>query len=58
MSSSDCKSADDSKYERNGGHIPSLFGQEELNDLVQNLDLLKLSALLLGSRLKSKNLVK
>ena len=35
----------------------TLFGQKELNDLVRDLDLPKLSALLLGSRLKSKNLL-
>ena len=31
--------------------------QEELNDLVRDLDLPKLSAFFLGSRLKSKNLL-
>lgn len=36
---------------------PQLFSQEELNDLVRDLDLPKQSAELLGSRLKSKNLL-
>ena len=57
MSSSDCQSAYDSEYECSGDNRPTLFGQEELNDLVRDLDLTKLSALLLGSRLKSKNLL-
>ena len=57
MTSSDCKSAHDSEYERNGDHRPTLLGQEELNDLVRDLDLPKLPALLPGSRLKSKNLL-
>ena len=51
MSSSECQSADDSEYKYNKDHRPTLFGQEELNDLVWHLDLSKLSALLLGSRL-------
>ena len=37
-------------------HRPTLFGQEELNDVVRDLDLPELSALL-GSSLKSKNLL-
>ena len=36
---------------------PQLFNQFELNDLVRDLDLLKESAELLGSRLKEKNLL-
>ena len=47
MSSFECQSADDLQYECNKDHRPTLFGQEELNDLVQGLDLPKLLALLL-----------
>ena len=36
---------------------PQVFGQSELNDLVRDLGLAKESAQLLGSRLKSKNLL-
>ena len=36
---------------------PQVFGQSELNDLVRDLGLAKESAELLGSRLKSKNLL-
>ncbi|KAI6647804.1 hypothetical protein LOD99_8519 [Oopsacas minuta] len=36
---------------------PKLFSQEDLNDLVRDLDLSKESALLLGSRLKERNLL-
>ena len=36
---------------------PQLFTQAELNDLVRKLDLQKISAELLGSRLKEKNLL-
>ena len=52
ISSSECQSADDSEYKYTGDHRPMLFGQEELNDLVRDLDLPKVSALLLNSRLK------
>ena len=51
-----CQSAYDSEYECSGDNRPTLFEQEELKDLVRDLDLPKLGALL-GSRLKSKNLL-
>ena len=54
--SSDCKSAGDSEYECKGDHRPTLFRQE-LNDLKRDLVFPKLSALLLGSRLNSKNML-
>ena len=54
MSSSHCKSPDDSEYQCSGDQSPTLFGQEELNDLVRDLNFPQLSALLPGSRLKSK----
>ena len=57
MSSSDCKSAGDSEYKCSEDLRSTLFVQQELNDLVRDLDLHKLSALLLGSRLKSKKLL-
>ena len=57
MSSSDCKSAGDSEYECSEDLRSTLFVQQELNDLVRDLDLPKLSALRLGSRLKSKKLL-
>ena len=49
LTSSDCKSVDDSECKYNGDYRPTLFGQE-LNDLVRDLDFPKLSAFLLGSR--------
>ena len=51
LSSSECQS----EYECFEGERPRLFSQEELNDLVRDLDLPKVSAVLLGSRLKSRN---
>ena len=53
LSSSECQS----EYECFGGERPRLFSQEELNDLVRDLDLPKVSAVLLGSRLKSRNML-
>ena len=53
MSSSECQS----EYECFEGERPRLFSQEELNDLVRDLDLPKVSAVLLGSRLKSRNML-
>ena len=57
MFSSERQSADDSEYEYNKDHRPTLFGQEEANDLVRDLDLPKLSAFLLSSWLNSKHFV-
>ena len=53
LSSSECQS----EYECFEGERPRLFSQEELNDLVRDLDLPKVSAVLLGSRLKSRNML-
>ena len=57
ISSSESRSADDSEYECNKNHRPTLFGQEEPNDLVRDLELSKLFAFLLGSRVNSKHLL-
>ena len=53
LSSSDCQS----EYECFKGERPRLFSQEELNDLVRDLDLPKVSAVLVDSRLKSRNML-
>ena len=53
LSSSECQS----QYECFEGERPRLFSQEELNDMVRDLDLAKVSAVLLGSRLKSRNML-
>ena len=53
LSSSECQS----EYKCFEGEKPRLFSQEELNDLVRDLDLPKVSAVLLGSRLKSRNML-
>lgn len=47
----------DPEYQPEHDCIPERFSQSELNDLVRDLNLPKESAELLGSRLKSKNLL-
>ena len=53
LSSSECQS----EYECFEGERSRLFSQEELNDLVRDPDLPKVSAVLLGSKLKSRNML-
>jgi len=56
-SSSSGKSDSDDIYEPDHADTPQLFEQAELNDLVRDLGLSKISAELLGSRLQAKNLL-
>jgi hypothetical protein len=56
-SSSPEEGSDDMIYEVEDDNSPKLFSQEELDDLVRDLDLPKISAELLGSRMKERNLL-
>ena len=57
VSSSESQSEEKSEYECSEDERIKRFSQEDLNDLVQDLDLPKVSAVLLGSRLKSRNML-
>ena len=54
---SDSQLAESSEYECDDDQQPKPFNQAELNDLVKDLNLLKASALILGSRLKVKGML-
>lgn len=60
MTESECSTEDDDdtgSYVPDNTDIAQTFSQAELNDLIRDLDLPKISAELLGSRLKAKNLL-
>ena len=57
VSSSESQSEEKSEYECSEDERIKRFRQEDLNDLMRDLDLPKVSAVLLGSRLKSRNML-
>ena len=57
VSSSESQSEEKSEYECSDDERIKRFSQEDLNDLVRDLDLRKVSAVLLGFRLKSRNML-
>ena len=57
VSSSESQSEEKSEYECSEDERIKRFSQENLNDLVRDLDLRKVTAVLLGSQLKSRNLL-